>query len=159
MSPFPASPIRQGSGPGREPAAAMMGLAGRGGVTRAAPCAGPAPLAPFFPSPAWALATTAPRYSRFVHQLPHLPHVQHGARAGRATASLSCSPRTPEHFRAGADPGRVAAAARRLDLPQSAPLATAAAPPVTRRDAGAEALRGAEVSDSPPTARGAQRDL
>ena len=35
-----------------------------------------------------------------------------------------------------------AAATRRLKLPQSAPsLATAAAPPVTRRDAGAEALR------------------
>lgn len=53
-----------------------------------------------------------------------------------------------------------AAATRRLKLPQSAPsLATAAAPPVTRRDAGAEALRGAEVPDFPPAARGARWDL
>lgn len=54
---------------------------------------------------------------------------------------------------------RVAFAACRLELPQSAPLATAAARPVTRRDAGAEALRGAEVPDFLPSARGVRRDL
>lgn len=81
------------------------------------------------------------------------------SRAGRAAASLSCSPGNPERFRAGADPGWVSAAARRLELPKSAPsLATAAAPPVTRRDAGAEALRGAEVADFPPAEREAFRD-
>lgn len=59
----------------------MMGPADTGGVTREAPRADPAPLSPR-PSPAWASATTDPRYSRFVHQLPHLPHVQHRAPSG-----------------------------------------------------------------------------
>lgn len=109
------------AGPGREESpAAMIGPAHLGGVTRPARSAEPAPLSPR-PSPAWASATTAPRYSRFVHQLPHLPHVQHLARAGRASTSLSCTPRTPEHFRAGADPGRGRCRCRRRRPPPQTP--------------------------------------
>lgn len=68
-----------------------------------------------------------------------VPHV------GRVAAFLP-APHGPRNTSA---PGQVqagVAAARRLELPKSAPsLATAAAPPVTRRDAAAEGLRGAEV--------------
>ncbi|KAK2117009.1 hypothetical protein P7K49_003895 [Saguinus oedipus] len=68
-------------GAGKERVAAMMGLAEPGGVTRATPRPRPA-LSPSNRSPEWASATTAPRYSRFVHQLSHLPHVQHRAPRG-----------------------------------------------------------------------------
>lgn len=148
----------RGSGPGKEQAAAMMRLAGPGGVTRAARCAGSAPRTPLSASPLGPRSQLPPdthalsTSSRTFHMFNIVP------RAGRAASSLSCSARTPDHFRAGADPGRVAAA-RRLELPKSAPSpATASAPPVTRRDARAEALRGAEVPEVPPAARGARRD-
>lgn len=74
--PSPASPAGMRPGAGKERVAAMMGLAEPGGVTWATPSPRPAPSPPT-PSPTWASVTTAPRYSRFVHQLAHLPHVQH----------------------------------------------------------------------------------
>ena len=156
----PSQPRRsgRGSGPGQEQAAAMMRLAGPGGRDAGRPVRRVSSPYPSLPFPAWALVTTAPRYSRFVHQLPHLPHVQHRAPRGPGRLLPLLLRTDSDHFRAGADPGRVAAA-RRLELPKSAPsLATASAPPVTRRDARAEALRGAEVPDVPPAARGARRD-
>lgn len=102
--PFPDSRTGTRPGAGETTGRRHDGANQPGGVTLAAPRAGPAPSHPP-PSPAWAWATTAPRYSRFVHQLPHFPHVQHRAPSGPGRYPLSCSPRTPEHFRVGADPG------------------------------------------------------
>lgn len=71
----------------------MMVLAGPGGVTRTTPCARPAPLPFSSPPPrgpgpqlpdTHALSTS----SRTFHMFNMVP------RAGRAAASLSCSPRT-----------------------------------------------------------------
>lgn len=80
----PSQPRRsgRGSGPGQEQAAAMMRLAGPGGRDAGRPVRRVSSPYPSLPFPAWALVTTAPRYSRFVHQLPHLPHVQHRAPRG-----------------------------------------------------------------------------
>lgn len=128
------------------------GLAGPGGVTRTARAQGrvPSPLSP----PPRGPRPQLPRYSRFVHQLPHLPHVQHRAPRGPGRASLSCSARTPEHFRAGADPGRVPPPPAAPNSPRRLLLwhSRGAAGDTSRR--GARALRGAEVPEVPPRARG-----
>lgn len=87
----------------------MMVLAGPGGVTRATPCARPAPLpfssppprgpGPQLPPDTHALSTS----SRTFHMFNIVP------RAGRAAASLACSPRTrdtstPGLIQAGSPP-------------------------------------------------------
>lgn len=104
--PFSVSPVWTSSGPGKEPAAAMMGLAEPGGVTREAPGAGPAPLPPSSPP----LRGPRPQLTPDTHALSTSSRTFHMfnivPRAGRAAASLPYSPRTPGHFRAGADPGR-----------------------------------------------------
>lgn len=97
----------------------MMGLAKPGGVTRAAPGARPAPLPPSSPP----LRGPWPQLTPDTHALSTSSRTFHMfnivPRAGRAAGSLPCSPQTPEHFRAGADPGR---GHRRRPPPRTPPV-------------------------------------
>lgn len=154
-----APPEAQGPRPRPAAAAAITRPRGGGGVPRA-----PARRTTVrtLPAPAAAPAATAPRYSRFVHQLPHFPHVQHRAPRGPARCRLPpypTDPGTPPRrgwSRPGSLPPPTAANSSSLELLLPA---TATAPPVTRRDAAAPALRGAEVAGFPPAPRAARREL
>lgn len=159
--PFSASPVWTSSGPGMRAGRRHDGAGQAGGAWRGRPRArGQLP----FPLPSLPWVGLGHNWPPILTLCPPAP--------APSTCSTSCPARAeppppspaphgprdtsaPRQIQAG-----VASAARRLELPQLGPsLATAAAPPVTRRDAGAEALRGAEVPDFPPAARGARRDL
>lgn len=114
----------------KESPAAMMGPAHLGGVTR--PARAQNRLTFPRPSPAWASATTAPRYSRFVHQLTFRMFSTSPGQAG-PPPPLSCTPRTPEHFRAGAGPGRGRCRCRRRRPPPQAPQSALLLPQPRRR--------------------------
>lgn len=87
----PSLPGRSGRGP-RALAAAMMGQPGGVGGVRQVPRAG---VTQTPCRPGVGRGHNCPRYSRFVHQLPHLPHVQHLAPRGPGRCSPQQLPTNP----------------------------------------------------------------
>lgn len=94
-SPFPVSPIGTGIGAGESQPPPWCGWPGRGAWRGPPRAQGHHSWPLFSPPPRGPWPQLLPRYSRFVHQLPHLPHVQHRVPRGPGRRLPLLLPREP----------------------------------------------------------------